>query len=147
MRKIRARPYPSTGDLSGLKYRWTAASGLTVLSGTDGPEIEVKAASEGLHRVSLAVTGVLGVPAASDDAALTPGAVLKVVNALPPAAGIALGGPGRVLKEGESVTLTATIVPADAKPEALTWIVEKAEGQGAVDDLLLEGICPSWAAR
>lgn len=137
-RKIRARPYPSTGDLSGLKYRWTAAPGLTVLSGTDGPEIEVKAASEGLHRVSLAVTGVLGVPAASDDAALTPGAVLKVVNALPPAAGIALGGPGRALKEGESVALTATIVPSDAKPEVLTWTVAKAEGQGAVDDLLLE---------
>ena len=138
-RKIRARPYPSTGDLSGLKYRWTAAPGLTVLSGTDGPEIEVKATSEGLHRVSLAVTGVLGVPVASDDAALTPGAVLKVVNAIPPATGIALGGPGRALKEGERVTLTATIIPADAKPEALTWAVAKAEGQGAsVDDLLLE---------
>ena len=137
-RKIRARPYPSTGDLSGLKYRWTAAPGLTVLSGTDGPEIEVKAASEGLHRVSLAVTGVLGVPAASDDAALTPGAVLKVVSALPPATRIALGGPARALKEGESVTLTAAIVPSDAKPEVLTWAVTKAEGQGAVDDLLLE---------
>lgn len=138
-RKIRARPYPSTGDLSGLKYRWTAAPGLTVLSGTDGPEIEVKATSEGLYRVSLAVTGVLGVPVASDDAALTPGAVLKVVNTIPPATGIALGGPGRALKEGERVTLTATIIPADAKPEALTWAVAKAEGQGAsVDDLLLE---------
>ena len=138
-RKIRARPYPSTGDLSGLKYRWTTAPSLTVLSGTDGPEIEVKATSEGLYRVSLAVTGVLGVPVASDDAALTPGAVLKVVNAIPPATGIALGGPGRALKEGERVTLTATIIPADAKPEALTWAVAKAEGQGAsVDDLLLE---------
>lgn len=137
-RKIRARPYPSTGDLSGLKYRWSVAPGLTLLSGTDGPEIEVKAASEGLYRVSLAVTGVLGVPVASDDAALTPAAVLKVVNAIPPATGIALGGPGHALKEGESVTLTATIIPSDAKPEVLSWTVAKVEGQGAVDDLLLE---------
>ena len=137
-RKIRARPYPSTGDLSGLKYRWTADRGLTVLSGADGPEIEVKAASEGLHRLALAVTGVLGVPVASDDAALMPEAVLKVVNVLPPATRIALGGPSHALKEGESVTLTAAIVPSDAKPEVLTWAVTKAEGQGAVDDLLLE---------
>ncbi|RRD63223.1 Synerg-CTERM sorting domain-containing protein [Fretibacterium sp. OH1220_COT-178] len=138
-RKIRARPYPSTGDLSGLKYRWTAERGLTVLSGTDGPEIEVKAASEGLYRISLAVTGALGVPVASDDAALTPGAVLKVVNALPPVTGIALGAPNHALKEGESVTLTASTIPLDAQPTVLSWSVTKAEGQGAsVEDLLLE---------
>lgn len=46
-RKIRARPYPSTGDLSGLKYRWSASPGLTILSGQDGPEIEVKADGKG----------------------------------------------------------------------------------------------------
>ena len=98
----------------------------------------MKAASEGLHRVSLAVTGVLGVPAANDNATLTPETILKMVNALPPATGIALDGPGRALKEGESVTLTAAIIPSDAKPDGLTWTVSKAEGQGAVDDLLLE---------
>ncbi|CAM1381709.1 hypothetical protein FF3_02463 [Fretibacterium fastidiosum] len=138
-REVHARHYPPTGDPSGVKYKWSVkGTGLSVLSGMDGPVLKVKAVSEGYHALSLSVTGVLGVPAASDDAALTPGAVLKVVNALPPATGIALGGPGHALKEGEVATLTAAIVPTDAKPEGLTWTVAKAEGQGAVDDLLLE---------
>ena len=103
-RKIRARPYPSTGDLSGLKYRWSASPGLTILSGQDGPEIEVKADGKGFYRVSLEASGVLGVPAVGG-VPLSPAAVLKVVDALPPVTGIALEGPSQALMEGEEAVI------------------------------------------
>ena len=120
-----------------MKYRWSASPGLTILSGQDGPEIEVKADGKGFYRVSLEASGVLGVPAVGG-VPLSPAAVLKVVDALPPVTGIALEGPSQALMEGEEAVITSYLTPSDAKPEALRWSVSKAEGNGAsVEDLLL----------
>ena len=136
-RVIEAASYPSTADASALKYNWTVADGLTIVSGAGTSKITVKADKDGLYPVSASVTGILGVDAARTDIALTPGGILKVTSKVIAVSEINISGNTEALAEGESRTFTAACKPSDAENQSVSWSVSATSGEAQDSNIAL----------
>lgn len=136
-RVIEAAAYPPTADSSALKYNWTVADGLTIVSGAGTSKITVRADKEGFYPVSASVTGILGVDAASTDIAVTPGGLLKVTSKTITVSEINISGNAEALTEGESRLFTAACKPSDAENQRVKWTISAASGGAQDSDIAL----------
>lgn len=128
-REIEAAVYPPTADASALKYSWTVADGLTIVSGAGTAKITVKADKDGFYPISASVTGLLGVGVESTDIALTPGGILKVTSKTISVEEISISGNTEGIKEGESRVFTAACKPSDAENQRVKWTISAASGE------------------